>query len=160
MTFTSSIYHYLTNPDAKAFEEKAYNTDEPNWVLKDNVLYYRKNVWGTDFCKWLINEGIEYDDDRPAVYTPVASIENGIVTGYHTHLSNISNKFLEMGKSRRENYYPNLFFVQIGNHPYPKEARYNQSWLVDNFHRDCHRIIYPDPDPKKFFFLLSDIILP
>ena len=160
MEFSSTIYHYLTNPNAKAFEEKAYNSEEPNWVLKDNTLYCRKSIWGNSFRKWLISENIEYDTYNPALYTPVANIENGIVTGYHTHLTNVSNRFLEMGKTTRENYYPNLFFVQVGTHPYPKEGRYNQSWLVDNFHRECHRIVYPDPDPKKFFFPLSDIILP
>lgn len=160
MTFSSAIYHYAINPNAKAFEETAYNSDEPNWVWKDNTVYMRKPVWGTDFRHYLVSEGIEYDTINPVVYIPVAHVENGIVTGYHTQLGNIANKFLDMGDDVREKYYPNLNFVQIGLHPYPKEGRYNHSWLVDSFHRDCHRIIYPDPDPKKHFFNLSDIMLP
>ena len=158
MEFSSTIYHYLTNPNARAFEETTYNSDDPVWVLNNNTLYARKNIWSRDLRVWLTSKGVEYDDDNPALYTPVAHIENGIVTGYQTQVTNIANKFLEMNKSIRENHYPNLYFVQIGTHPYPKDARYNQTWLVDMFHRECHRIVYPDPDPKKFFFSLKDVL--
>ena len=157
MEFSSTIYHYATNPNAKAFEETAYNSNDPNWVWKDNTVYMRKTIWGNAFRTWLNDVGIDYDVNNPAVYTPVAHVENGIVTGYHTQYPNASNRFLDMKKSTRELYYPNLYFVQIGIHPYPKEGRYNHTWLVDMFHRECHRIIYPDPDPKKFFFFLKDI---
>ncbi len=158
MEFSSTIYHYLTNPDARAFEETAYNTDEPNWIWKDNTVYMRKTIWGCVFRNWLREVGIDYDSNNPALYTPVAHIENGIVTGYHTQLSNIANRFLDMDDDTRDKYYPNLHFAQIGIHPYPKEGRYNHTWLIDNFHRECHRIVYPDPDPKKFFFPLKDLL--
>ena len=159
MEFTSTYYYYLTNPNAKVFEEKAYNNpNQPNYIWKDNTLYMRKTIWGTDFRRWLKNVGVDYDDNDLAVYTPIAHIDNGVVTGYHTHIANISNRFLDMEKTIRERYYPNLYFVQIGNHPYPKEARYNQSWLIDQFHRECHRIVYPHHDPKQFFILPKDIL--
>ena len=159
MTFSSTLYHYLTNPNAKAFEEIAYNSEtDPNWVWKDNTVYGRKSIWGSAFRQWLISEGIDYDTNNPVVYTPVAHIENGVVTGYHTQYPNVANRFLDMSKSVRELHYPNLYFVQVGTHPYPKEGRYHQPWLVDMFHRECHRIVYPDPDPKKFFFFLKDIL--
>ena len=120
--------------------------------MESNTLYMRKTIWGSHFRRWLKDVGVDYDVNNPAVYTPVAHIENGVVTGYHTHYPNVANRFLDMSKTNRETFYPNLYFVQIGNHPYPKEGRYNHSWLVDMFHRECHRIVSPIPIPKNSSF--------
>ena len=155
---TSSLYFMAINPNHVDFSQKAYNTDQPIYVWKDNTVYKRTPVWLHDFRNWLENQGIEVDSDNKAVYTPVAHVKDDVLTGYQTQFPNMANRFLDMNKSTRESYYPNLYFVQIGNHPYPKVARYNSSWLTDCYHRECHRIIYPDSDPKKFFILPKDIL--
>ena len=158
MTFSSSLYFMAINPNHVDFSQKAYNTDEPIYVWKDNTVYKRTGVWQRDFKNWLENQGIKVDSETRAVYTPVAHVKDNVLTGYHTHYPNVANRFLDMSKASRESYYPNLYYVQIGNHPYPKEARWSTSWLTDMFHRECHRIIYPDSDPKKFFILPKDIL--
>ena len=158
MEFSSTLYFMAINPNHVDFSQNAYNTDEPIYVWKDNTVYKRTGVWQRDFRNWLRDNGIDVDTDYNIVYIPVAHVKDNVLTGYHTQFPNIANRFLEMGKSTRESYYPNLYYVQVGNHPYPKEARLNQGWLVDNYHRECHRIIYPHHEPKKFFILPKDIL--
>ena len=158
MEFSSSLYFMAINPNHSDFSQTAYNSDEPIYVWKDNMVYKRIGVWQRDFRNWLRDNGIDIDNDNNHVYTPVAHVKDDILTGYHTQYPNIANRFLEINQSVRETHYPNLYYVQIGNHPYPKEARYSQAWLEDCYHRECHRIVYPDSDPKKFFFLPKDIL--
>ena len=158
MTFTSNLYLMATNPNHVDFQQMAYNSDQPIYVWKDNMVYKRTGVWQRDFRNWLRDNGIEIDSDENNIYCPVAHVKDDVLTGYHTQYPNVANRFLDMRKSTLESYYPNLYYVQIGNHPYPKEARWNSSWLTDMFHRECHRIVYPHSDPKKFFILPKDIL--
>ena len=158
MEFSSNLYHMAINPNHVDFQQMAYNSDHPIYVWKDNTVYKRMGIWNRDFKNWLSDQGIEVDPEDRVVYTPIAHVKDNVLTGYHTQYPNISNRFLDMNKSTRECYYPNLYFVQIGNHPYPKEARWSQAWLEDMFHRECHRIVYPDQNPKNFFILPNNIL--
>ena len=158
MTFSSNLYFMAINPNHVDFSQKAYNSDEPIYVWRDNTVYKRIGVWQRDFRNWLNDNGIDVDGDNNHVYIPIAHVKDDILTGYHTQYPNIANRFLDMRNSTFECYYPNLYYVQVGNHPYPKEARWSHAWLEDCYHRECHRIVYPHSDPKKFFFLLKDIL--
>jgi hypothetical protein len=156
MQFSSTLYFMAIKPDHIDFSHKTYDSEDPIYVWKNNTVYKRTHIWRHAFKQWLIDNGVDCEDK--AVYTPIAHVENDVLTGYHTQYPNISNRFLNMSSTRITTYYPNLYWVQIGNHPYPKEGRWNHTWLEDMFHRECHRIIYPDSDPKKFFILPKDIL--
>ena len=158
MTFTSSLYHIATNPQHADYQMKAYHTEYPIWFLKDNVLYKRQNIWARSTKNWFSSVGLELCEDN-AVYHPVIKVENGVVTTWETQIANIGNKILDMTESARATYYPNLYFVQIGNHPYAKEGRLHKSWLLEDAQRESHRIIYPHHEPKQFFMLPKDIPL-
>ena len=158
MEFTSTLYFMATNPNHIEYEQTAYNSEEPIYVWRDNMVYKRQGIWQRDFKKWLSENGIEVDPDYRACYVPIAHVKDNILTGYCTQHLNFSNRLLDMSEASRQAHYPNLYFTEIGDHPYPKQARWHTSWLVDNFHRECHRIIYPHYDPKKFFILPQDIL--
>jgi len=157
MEYSSTLYHMAINPNHSDFSQTAYNDNDPVYVWRDNTVYKRTSVWYRPFKRWLSLQGVTVSEDN-VVYTPIATVKDGIVTGYHTEYSNIANRFLDMDKSTLEYHYPNLYYVQIGNHPYPKEGRYQIPWLISQFHRECHRIVYPDSDPTQFFILPSNIL--
>ena len=156
MTFSSILYSMCTNPNHSNFNDMAYNSEYPVYYLKNNTVYKRLGVWNRGWRNWLEENGVPVDDDR-AVYHPVINVQNGIITTWETQIANIGNKMLDMGESNRKVFYPNLYFVQIGNHPYPKEARFHKCWQLDTAQRECHRIIYPHHDPKQFFLLPKDL---
>ena len=158
MEFTSTLYHMAINPNHKEFEQTAHNSEEPVYMWKDNTVYKRTGIWQRDFRNWLSENGIEVDFDHRACYIPVAHVKDNVLTGYCTQHANFSNRLLDMSEASRKSCYPNLYFTELGNHPYPKQARWHTSWLMDNFQRECHRIIYPHYDPKKFFILPKDIL--
>ena len=157
MEFTSTLYHIVTNPQHPQLEEKAYNSELPVYYLRDNTLYQRQGVWERGWRNWLESEGIEICDEYRSVYHPVIKVENGIVTTWETNKANMGVKMLDMGECTRKTYYPNLYFVQIGMHPYPKEGRFHVNWAIDVAQRESHRIIYPHYDPKQYFLLPKDI---
>ena len=156
MTFTSTFYHMVTNPHHPNLKEIAYNSENPIYYLKENTLYKRVGVWNRGWKNWLEENGIIVCEDR-AVYHPVINVENGVVTTWETQVANIGNKMLVMDDSTRKAYYPNLYFVQVGNHPYTKLGRFHKCWQLDNAQRESHRIIYPHHDPKQLFLLAKDL---
>ena len=151
MKYTSTLASMLHNPNHPNFSDTCYRSERFQYKLKDNTLYNYQSVWCNDFRNWLSTHGIDIDDQRRA-YVPVAKLVEGKLIGYNTQFANIGNKFLEMGDSTRECHFPNLFLVEIGNHPYPKEARYYHTWMVETYHRECHQILNPPSDPQNFFF--------
>ena len=158
-TFTSSLYHIATNPNHRAHEESVWN--KPNqrvYHMEGTTLYQRICVYDKQRRNWFISMGLEIGDDC-ALYQPVIRVENGIVTTWETQVANISNRILGLGKVHREISYPNLYFVQIGNHPYPKHARYRQCWSVTQAQLESHQILYPHHDPKQFYLESSQIPL-
>ncbi len=156
MTFTSKLYLMATNPQHPSFDEMYYNSDQPNYYHKDNTVYKRQGIWARDFINWLEQMGITVGDDR-SVYIPVIKVENGVVTTWETHQANMGNKFLQLDESTRTLRYPNLYFVQIGMHPYPRQARFHNDWSIEQAQKESHRIIYPHYDPKQHFLLPKDI---
>ena len=157
MTFSSTPYRIVTNPQHHMLEEKCYNLEIPTYYLKGNTLYQRQGVWQRDFRLWLESVGITVNDEDKSIYHPIIKVEDGIVTTWEANTANMGNKFLQMEDSTRGNWYPNLYFVQIGNHPYPKEARLHVNWQIEQAQRESHRIVYPHYDPKQYFLLPKDI---
>ena len=150
MNYTSTLATILHNPNHPDLARTHYNSNQFIYLLKDNTLYYLTGVWCGDFRLWLEDNGIEVPDNR-RLYTPIAKLEQGELIGYNTQYANIGNKFLDMHEPTRDRVYYNLYFVEIGNHPYPKQARYNHNWIQEMYHRECHRILNPPTNPKDFF---------
>ena len=140
-TFTSDLYHIATNPNHLSHKDSVWN--RPNqriYHMEGNTLYQRITVYDKRRRLWLESMGLDLGDDR-SLYQPVIRVENGIVTTWETHFANIGNRMLDMEDSVRKVYYPNLYFVQIGNHPYPKQARHRGGWSVQKAQQESHRII-------------------
>ena len=158
-TFSSTLYHIATNPNHPAHKESVWNNaSQPLYHMEGNTLYQRMTIYDKRRRLWLKDMGLEIGDDY-ALYQPVIKVENGIVTTWETHFANIGNRMLDMEDSTRKIYYPNLYFVQIGNHPYPKQARYREGWNVMQAQKESHRIIYPHHDPKQHYLESSQIPL-
>ena len=155
MEYTSTLADMLHRPHHPNYLDTLYNDSELlYYILKDNTVYHLTSVWCRDLRAWLSQQGVVVPDSR-RMYTPVAKLEDKMLVGYNTQYANVGNRFLELSDSIRECHFGNLFFVEVGNHPYPKEARYSHMWLVDNYHRECHKIINPPSDPKDFFIQTS-----
>ena len=150
MEYKSTYADMLHRPNHPNYEDTCYRSDQYSYRLKDNTLYYLTSVWGYEFRTWIEEQGIVVPDNK-RLYTPVAKLVEGKLIGYNTQFPNMGNKFLEMYKNTREVHFSNLYFVEIGNHPYPKEARYQHLWLIESYHRDCHELHNPPSDPKEFF---------
>ena len=157
MELSSQLYSIVTNPQHPLLEEKAYNSELPVYYNKDNTLYERQGVWQRCWFNWLVQNGVSVCDNHRSVYHPIIKVENGVVTTWETQIANLGNKMLDMGESTRQAYFPHLYYVQIGNHPYPKEARFHKNWRVETAQRESHRIIYPHYDPKQHFLLPKDL---
>ena len=151
MEYTSTLANMLYNPQHPNFKDTCYRSEELNYRLKDNTLYYFQSVWGYEFKNWLESNNVVVPENK-RMYVPIAKLENEKLIGYNTQYANVGNKFLEMNDGTREIHFPNLYLVEVGNHPYPKEARYHHSWVVENYHRECHQIHNPPSDPRDFFF--------
>ena len=151
MDYTSTLANMLYNPNHQNYSDTHYNSDHYCYRFKDNTVYQFTSVWGYEFSRWLEGEGIVVPDNK-RLYTPVAKLVEGKLIGYNTQYANTGNRFLEMDDGLRKIHFPNLYLVEVGNHPYPKEARYYHSWVVENYHRECHQILNPPSDPKEFFF--------
>ena len=150
MEYTSTFANMLLNPNHSNYSMVWYNSDNLTYILKDNTIYQYTSVWCGVFRKWLSDNSIDVPESR-YMYTPVAKLEDGEMIGYNTQYANVANQFLQEKDSIRETRYPNLYFVEVGNHPYPKVSRYHHTWLATNFHKECHRILNPPSDPKEFF---------
>ena len=157
MDYSSTLANMLFNPNHINYTDIAYNTDLPTYILRDNTLFFMTSAWCRDFRAWLKSYGIDLGDDR-RVYTPCAKLVEGELIGYNTQFANMGNKFLDMGETTRQCYYDNLYFVEIGNHPYPKQGRFHHSWVVENYHRECHRLFNPPSDPNDFFFTMRTLV--
>ena len=156
MNYTSTIANMLNNPNHNNYRDIAYSTNHLSYILKDDILFQLIGTWGFDFRNWLENHGIDVGDER-RVYTPIGKLEKRQLIGYNTQYPNIANRFLSMGENTRKSHFENLYFVEVGNHPYPKPARYRHSWLVTNYHSECHQIINPPSEPKNFFFPIKSL---
>ncbi len=157
MEYSSTLADMLHNPNHINYTDTCYRSEQLQYRLIDNTLYYLQSVWCNDFRSFLNEYGIEVPENR-RLYVPVAKLVEGKLIGYNTQYANIGNRFLEMSDSTRDTHFPNLHLVEVGNHPYPKEARYHHSWVVENYHRECHKILNPPSNPKDFFFLPKDLV--
>ena len=159
MEYTSTLYHMATNPNHLGFNQIVWNSDDlPMYIKRDNTLYQCQRVYNRLWREWLQNNDIELDKDY-SVYVPVITVENGIITTYETLRANVGNYFLQMDEKSRSICYPNLNFVQIGMHPYPKQARYRVSWSIEMAMKESHRIVYPHHEPSKHYVQVKDIVL-
>ena len=158
MEYTSSLYHMAINPKHKAYSETVWNTDDmPIYIRKDNTVYQCQRVYERRHRNWLEENGVELDDNY-SMYAPIITVENGIVTTYETLRANVGNFFLQMDDYDRKRHYPNLNFVQIGMHPYPKYSRYRTGWSIEQAMRESHRIVYPHYEPSKHYVQTKDIV--
>ena len=114
MTFHQQFITTLQIPMPKHLRRKHITQTSLTGYGKITLSILERLFGGSDFRRWLKDVGVDYDVNNPAVYTPVAYIKNGVVTGYHTQYPNVANRFLENGEVNKRNYYPNLYFVQIG----------------------------------------------
>ena len=49
-------------------------------------------------------------------------------------------------------HYPNLYYVQIGNHPYSKEGRLHKSWLLENAQKNVTNNLSPPRAKTVLYF--------
>lgn len=148
---TTQLQKMLLDHDHSSYNDTLFNRGEYRMYQRsENTIYLLTSCWDKDYRDWLGNNGIVIDTPRN-VYVPVARLEgDNTFIGYNTQFPNMANKILTE-KILIPHRYPNLYWVDIGNHPYPKEARQQHNWQVKEYLSVCHKIVHPDYEPKNFF---------
>ena len=145
MQFTSQIYQVLK--DKKIINVNYHNDGLPHWVYEEGTLYQKQYLYG---CGWIRTQ-LNVSSETQCIYYPIGRIENGVHIGWSTQAANYSNQILKMSPHERSVYFPHLYFVQLGNNPYPSSARLSTTWVTQMWHRECHKILLPHEDPQQFF---------
>lgn len=131
------------------------------YKLMEGTLYNRFIIRSIGTRKWLLDNGFTHEQVKDGFfYRPIAKKENGEYIGWHCGKPNPSVWFLSMNDKERELLYPNLYWVDRGLFPYPKQVySLNISWFEDQYHRECHRILLPPENPLEFFYVEMPTVL-
>ncbi len=118
-------------------------TGQKYFIRRDNTLYYIKRFYNEK--QYLDNSSPLFQKNDYMVYIPMATIEKGERIGYLWERANTANWLLTF-KAQLKNYYPYLYWCEVGNHPYPKDLRIKEPWMLSQWNKQSHRLIYPDID--------------
>jgi hypothetical protein len=132
------------------YEYRSYQS-HMMYASKGDTVYYRKNFNRSECREWFDDLGDKYKKAEYNLWLPVATKREGVYIGYSYSEANLSNSILKLGATIRKCYYPNLYWVDIGNSPYPKEVRFNEMYRHRVFNKYCHKIIYAGLDPATVF---------
>ena len=147
----------LLDDKYELFEMRTYRRNK-YYVLRENTVYQRKNFHQLDTTRWLDNFSSKFKEADYVVYVPVATLNDGEYVGYNYEHANFSNRVLAICNTTNfKCYYPNLYWIDIGNHPYPKEVRFHHDWRQREFNKYCNKIIYANPDPSKAFLTPTEL---
>jgi len=128
------------------------------YVLSGNTIYQRKAFFRRHNTEWLDSFSPKFSKHDYIAYVPVATLEDGVYIGYTYEDANLSNQVLDIcNRSKIENFYPNLYWVDVGNHPYPRAFRFNHNWRQTTYNKYCNKIIYSNPDPSKAFLTPTEL---
>lgn len=151
----SEVYKMFKNKDYHRWEQVDWEK-RPVFIQRDNTIYqlvksyYRK--------QWLRVQSEKFHSNGYAFYIPIATMEEGTLTSYIWDKPNMAKWLLDLaGSDGKVSCRPNLYWCDVGNHPYPKEGRFNTSWIQNEVERCCHRLVYPDIDIEKAVIFPSDL---
>jgi len=143
----STLMEMLNNPNHLNFNY--------GYKLIEDTIYQRvyMHMHNRSQYLWLENNGFTYEQARGHIYRPVARKETNEFIGWACSRANPSVFFLSMEDSVRKIYYPNLYWVERGLYPYPKQFKLSTSWQEEQYHRECHRLLLPNENPLHFFHI-------
>ena len=146
----SEIVEMFKNSKHHRFEQTTW-TNQPYYIREDNTIYKLHHFYNAR--NYLRDQSDLFTANEYKVYVPVATKETDgdkeILTGYIWERANMSNFLLAMAVSERSVYYPNLVWCEIGNHPYPSQVRFHDSWLERKFNQTAQKLIHPDYEIAK-----------
>ena len=142
MEYQSTLYHMLNNPNHEGFSYDEYH-------LVENTIYQRYYFYRQPIRRWFMDKGFTLEEIDEGIYKPIARKEGKHYIGWRGDKANPSVYFLNL--DHREIWYPNLFFVEQGINPYPKELRQHVNWTEELYHRECDMLFLPHHDPKQWF---------
>jgi len=163
----TELREMFTNSEHTAFIQETW-ANEKYYVRQGDTIYKLHNFYGQSARVWLNGQSPLFKDNEYRVYIPVATLEtkgdNETFIGYIWEKANMSNHLLvdyrcHGVKSR----YPNLYWCDVGNHPYPKDVRAETNWREGQFNKYAQRLVYPNYDITKavlFPSLLNEIVTP
>ena len=163
----TELREMFTNSEHMTFQQETW-VNEKYYVRQGDTIYKLQNFYGQSTRVWLNGQSPLFRDNEYRVYIPVATLETKGDTdtfiGYIWEKANMSNHLLgDYGDSSRKSSYPNLYWCDVGNHPYPKEMRLSSSWREGQFNKHAQKLVYPNYDITKaviFPSLLKEIVTP
>ena len=141
--------------DRGFFRDRTYYGDRPIWLIRDNTLYKYKRPYDVHTQKWLEKLSPKFKENDFRMYIPMARKEGDVYIGYSWERKNLAMYLLKDSTTRGQYY--NLYWVDIGNHPYPKGMLFQQGWREQEYLRHCHKIVYPSDNPLDCIIFPSEL---
>ena len=141
--------------DRGLLKENTYYRSSPMWLLRDNTLYKYKRPYDRQTYKWLDKISPRFKEENYVMYIPIARKSYDKYIGYSWERKNLSMHLLK-NEDIRDGYY-NLYWVDIGNHPYPKGMFFQYNWREREYLRHCHKIIHPPDNPLDCVIFPSEL---
>jgi len=149
----SELLDMLNNPNHKRLSQTSWN-DMKYYIRRNNTIYRLIHFYQGK--KWLLSQSQKFKDNDYRCYIPIATKQGETYIGYIWERANMSN-YLLLHIHLQTQRYPNLHWCDIGNHPYPKEIRMDESWLQCSFNKVANRLVHPDFDITKAVLFPSDL---
>ena len=141
--------------DESFFGCKTYHGSYPLWLHRDNTIYKYKRPYEGDTQKWLEKLSPKFKENDFRMYIPIAKKSYDKYIGYSWERKNLAMYLLKDSITRGQYY--NLYWVDIGNHPYPKGMFFQQGWREREYLRSCHKIIHPPDNPLDCVIFPSEL---
>ena len=141
--------------DRGFLRDRTYLGDRPVWLIRDNTLYKYKRPYDGQTQKWLEKLSPKFKEEYFRMYIPIARKSYDKYIGYSWERKNLSMYLLKDSATRGQYY--NLYWVDIGNHPYPTGMLFQQGWRECEYLRHCHKIIHPPDNPLDCIIFPSEL---
>ena len=150
----SDVLEMLKDPNHRRLTDTSH-MGHPYYILRGNTIYgYKRFYQGKT---WLLSQSQKFKENSWGCYIPIATKKGDTHIGYMWERANMSSWLLSLGDATRSWKYPNLYWCDVGLHPYPKEIRRVDNWLQNSFNRIAHKLVYPNVDIVKAVIFPSDL---
>lgn len=149
----TEIYKMFTDKDCERLKQLNWK-DQLVYLKRGDTIYAIHRYWQGK--TWLREQDQRFAENDWTAYFPIATKKGDTYISYEYERANPSRYYLEY-QSRLKTSFPNLYWCDVGNHPYPKEIRFSPCWLHSEWNKYCHKIIMPDMDISKMVIFPSDL---
>ena len=151
----TELYQMFIDEDHHRLKQMNWK-DIPYYIKRGDTIYKLRHHWQGKV--WLNQQSSRFQENEWYAYFPIAEKRDKVFVSYVYEKANTSNWLLSSySDNARERIYPNLYWCDVGNHPYNKDIRFNHCWVHSTFAKYCHQWVLPDLDIEKAVIFPSDL---